>query len=41
MVHNGKDYLPVTVTDEMIGYKLGEFSATRKAFSYRQVSRMS
>lgn len=35
MVHNGKDYLPVQVTEEMVGHKLGEFSVTRKKFSYR------
>lgn len=35
MVHNGKDYLPVQVTEEMVGHKLGEFSPTRKKFSYR------
>ncbi|KAH8089164.1 hypothetical protein HD553DRAFT_327858 [Filobasidium floriforme] len=35
MVHNGKDYIPVAVTDEMVGHKLGEFSQTRKRFSYR------
>jgi ribosomal protein S19 len=35
MVHNGKDYIPVTITDEMVGHKLGEFSSTRKRFSYR------
>ena len=29
-VHNGKDHLPVFVTEEMIGHKLGEFSPTRK-----------
>ena len=29
-VHNGKDHLPVFVTEEMIGHKLGEFSLTRK-----------
>lgn len=29
-VHNGKEYLPVSVVDEMVGYKLGEFSLTRK-----------
>ncbi|KAK4687073.1 hypothetical protein P7C73_g3045, partial [Tremellales sp. Uapishka_1] len=36
MVHNGKDYLPVQVSEEMVGHKLGEFSITRKKFSYRQ-----
>ncbi|WP_027389370.1 30S ribosomal protein S19 [Chrysiogenes arsenatis] len=28
-VHNGKQFIPVYVTDEMIGHKLGEFSPTR------------
>jgi small subunit ribosomal protein S19 len=29
MVHNGKKFIPVYVTDQMIGHKLGEFSVTR------------
>ncbi|HBB36600.1 MAG: 30S ribosomal protein S19P, small subunit ribosomal protein S19 [Candidatus Moranbacteria bacterium GW2011_GWC1_45_18] len=29
-VHNGKDFISVFVTEEMIGHKLGEFSPTRK-----------
>jgi hypothetical protein len=37
MVHNGKDFTPVQITEEMVGHKLGEFSATRKRFSYRYV----
>jgi small subunit ribosomal protein S19 len=28
-VHNGKKFIPVYVTDNMIGHKLGEFSMTR------------
>lgn len=28
-VHNGKQFIPVYVTDQMIGHKLGEFAATR------------
>lgn len=28
-VHNGKDFLKVFVTEEMVGHKLGEFSPTR------------
>lgn len=28
-VYNGKQHLPVFVTDQMIGHKLGEFSPTR------------
>lgn len=29
-VHNGKDHVPVFVTEDMVGHKLGEFSPTRK-----------
>ncbi|MCD6114775.1 30S ribosomal protein S19 [bacterium] len=29
-VHNGKDFIPVTVTEEMVGHKLGEFAPTTK-----------
>jgi small subunit ribosomal protein S19 len=29
-VHNGKDFIPVKITEEMIGHKLGEFSFTKK-----------
>lgn len=28
-VHNGKDHVPVFITDNMVGHKLGEFSLTR------------
>ncbi|OGJ52318.1 30S ribosomal protein S19 [Candidatus Peregrinibacteria bacterium RIFOXYB2_FULL_32_7] len=28
-VHNGRKFIPVFITDQMIGHKLGEFSATR------------
>ncbi len=29
-VHNGKEFIPVYVTEEMVGHKLGEFALTRK-----------
>jgi len=29
MVHNGKQFLKVFITEEMVGHKLGEFSMTR------------
>ena len=29
-VHNGKEHIPVQVTEEMVGHKLGEFSPTTK-----------
>ena len=28
-VHNGKKFIPVYVTEQMVGHKLGEFSVTR------------
>jgi small subunit ribosomal protein S19 len=28
-VHNGKQHIPVYVSEEMVGHKLGEFAATR------------
>jgi small subunit ribosomal protein S19 len=28
-VHNGLEHIPVFVTDQMVGHKLGEFSPTR------------
>lgn len=28
-VHNGRDHVPVYITDNMVGHKLGEFAATR------------
>jgi len=28
-VHNGRQHVPVLVNEEMVGHKLGEFSATR------------
>ena len=28
-VHNGSDHVPVLVTENMVGHKLGEFAATR------------
>jgi len=29
-VHNGKTHIPVFITEEMVGHKLGEFALTRK-----------
>ena len=28
-VHNGRQHIPVHVSEEMVGHKLGEFAATR------------
>jgi small subunit ribosomal protein S19 len=29
-VHNGREFIPVKVTEEMVGHRLGEFSPTKK-----------
>ncbi|MEW6679470.1 MAG: 30S ribosomal protein S19 [bacterium] len=29
LVHNGKKFLPIYITENMVGHKLGEFSPTR------------
>jgi small subunit ribosomal protein S19 len=29
-VHNGKEHIPVFITEEMVGHRLGEFALTRK-----------
>ena len=33
-VHNGRKFIPVYVTENMVGHKLGEFSATRTFKGY-------
>jgi small subunit ribosomal protein S19 len=33
-VHNGRDFLEVKPTEEMVGHRLGEFSPTRKFFRH-------
>jgi small subunit ribosomal protein S19 len=29
-VHNGHEFIPVYITEDMVGHKLGEFALTRK-----------
>jgi small subunit ribosomal protein S19 len=33
-VHNGKKFVPVFVTDNMVGHKLGEFAPTRTYYGH-------
>lgn len=35
-VYNGKQFVEILVTEEMIGHKFGEFSSTRKRFSFKK-----
>jgi small subunit ribosomal protein S19 len=34
MVHNGKKFVPVFVTENMVGHKLGEFAPTRTFYGH-------
>ena len=33
-VHNGKEHIPVLVTEDMVGHRLGEFSPTKKFYKH-------
>lgn len=35
-VYNGKQHVPVFISDQFVGHKLGEFVSTRKQFSYKK-----
>lgn len=37
-VHNGREYVPVTVREEMVGEKLGWLVACKKPFMFRQTN---
>lgn len=34
-VHNGKEYVELEISEDMVGSKLGEFAPTRKRFMYK------
>lgn len=36
MIHNGKTYVEVTVTEDHIGHKFGEFAFTRAKFAFKK-----
>jgi small subunit ribosomal protein S19 len=38
-VHNGNRFLPVRVTEEMIGYRFGEFAPTRKPTIHKETKK--
>ena len=35
-VYNGKFFIPITISEEMVGYKLGEFVLTRLRHVYKK-----
>ena len=34
LIYNGKKFIPVTITEAMVGHKLGEFSPTRTYYGH-------
>ena len=34
MIHNGKKFISITISEDMVGHKLGEFSPTRQFSSH-------
>ena len=40
-VYNGKKFIPISVTQNMVGHKLGEFSPTRKTPTRKSDSKSS
>jgi small subunit ribosomal protein S19 len=39
-VYNGKNFSKIRVAKEMVGFKLGEFSPTRKKFSFKKKNKI-
>jgi small subunit ribosomal protein S19 len=33
-VHNGRNFIPVFISEDMVGHKLGEFSPTRTYYGH-------
>jgi len=34
LIHNGKKFIPIKISEEMVGHKLGEFSPTRQFYGH-------
>ena len=34
LIYNGKKFIPVTISEDMVGHKLGEFAPTRTFFGH-------
>nr|AYC64770.1 ribosomal protein S19 [Boodleopsis sp. FL1161] len=40
-VYNGKQHIPIYITEKMVGHKLGEFSPTRYFRGHKKIDRKS
>ena len=34
LIYNGKKFIPITISEDMVGHKLGEFSPTRQFYGH-------
>ena len=34
LIYNGKKFIPITISEDMVGHKFGEFSPTRQFFGH-------
>jgi len=34
LIYNGKKFIPITVSEDMVGHKMGEFAPTRTFFGH-------
>ena len=34
LIYNGRKFIPITISEDMVGHKLGEFSPTRTFFGH-------
>ena len=34
LIYNGKKFIPITISEEMVGHKFGEFAPTRQFFGH-------
>ena len=39
LIYNGKKFIPVTISEDMVGHKLGEFTPTRTFFGNTQADK--
>ena len=39
LIYNGKKFIPITVSEDMVGHKFGEFAPTRQFFGHTPADR--
>jgi len=38
-IHNGRKHIPIYISDQLVGHKLGEFVPTRTFYSHKKIER--